>query len=273
MSFESVASAIGTLGSFAGGLLSSGLNYGLQRDQLNYQKNLQQQIFSREDTAVQRRAADLQAAGINKQLAAGSAANAGAVVNTSVPQLSGVAKNFAYLTQALALKNEVLNGRRTQADIDRLNAETEHINQQNRIISHDADIYADGGFGRTSKDSGLSAMFLGALTSQRGQDAVRDLFSGKIDFKTALLRFFDVSDVSSLPEPVKTTPITKVKEVFEDVVKDGIVEPFKEGLDKVKNAFKDNVLDGEDSWLEWLRKKGLVPTDRPAGHGGSIRFD
>lgn len=48
-----------------------------------YQQALQQQIFDREDNAIQRRRADLEAAGLNPNLAAGSAAGAGSVVATS----------------------------------------------------------------------------------------------------------------------------------------------------------------------------------------------
>ena len=58
----------------------------MQGANLNYQKNLQQQIFAREDNSVQRRANDLEAAGLSKTLAAGSSAGAGQVVNTSAPQ-------------------------------------------------------------------------------------------------------------------------------------------------------------------------------------------
>lgn len=58
-------------------------NLAFQRENLEYQKDLQQQIFEREDTAYQRKVNDLIAAGINPAVAAsGSGSNAGSVVNT-----------------------------------------------------------------------------------------------------------------------------------------------------------------------------------------------
>lgn len=61
-------------------------NFGLQQDVYNYEKELQTSLFAREDNAVQRRALDLEKAGLSKTLAAGSAANAGSAINVTAPQ-------------------------------------------------------------------------------------------------------------------------------------------------------------------------------------------
>lgn len=61
-------------------------NLELQKEQFAYQQDIQRQLFAREDDAVQRRAADLTAAGMSPTLAAGQAAQAGPVVSTTVPQ-------------------------------------------------------------------------------------------------------------------------------------------------------------------------------------------
>lgn len=61
-------------------------NLVFQKENLEYQKDLQQQIFEREDTAYQRKVNDLIAAGINPAVAAsGSGSNAGSIVSTQAP--------------------------------------------------------------------------------------------------------------------------------------------------------------------------------------------
>lgn len=63
-------------------------NYELQKDWQNYQKQLQREIFQREDSAIQRRATDIAAVGGNPAMAweTGNGASAGSIVDTSAPQ-------------------------------------------------------------------------------------------------------------------------------------------------------------------------------------------
>lgn len=59
-----------------------------QKQQQDYQKALQQTIFEREDTALQRRMEDAKNAGLNPYMVAnGTGSNAGSVVSTVTPQM------------------------------------------------------------------------------------------------------------------------------------------------------------------------------------------
>lgn len=82
-------------------------NFDLQKENLAYQKDLQNRIFEREDNAVQRRVADLVSAGLSPTLAAGSSAGAGSVVSTSAPQKrSNFESMMALASVGTALANQ-----------------------------------------------------------------------------------------------------------------------------------------------------------------------
>lgn len=128
-----------------GGIIQTGVNIwrGTKEDEWNernfdYQKALQQQIFEREDTAIQRRMADLKAAGLNPNLAAGQGAAAGAVVgrsNTSVKDINvgnpvGTALDAASAVAQLRAQreqNQILGNQKREAKANADMAENEAL--------------------------------------------------------------------------------------------------------------------------------------------------
>ena len=99
------AAMLGAAGNILGGVAGvagAGLNFASQKDNLAYQKWAQTKSWAREDDAVQRRAADLQAAGLSKTLAAGSAAQTMAPIRTDAPQVNteSLQKGFSSMADA-----------------------------------------------------------------------------------------------------------------------------------------------------------------------------
>lgn len=104
-------------------------NLDFQKEQWEYNKNLQQTMFNREDSSVQRRTADLHKAGLSATLAAGGSASVGPTVSTSAPQGQRAQieqVNLAHAMEAMRMKQDIA---RTDADIARTKQEIQLRNE------------------------------------------------------------------------------------------------------------------------------------------------
>lgn len=81
---------LGDVGGFVGAVGNIGvglLNYGEQRQQNTWSRHAYEYSLAREDTAVQRRAADLRAAGLSPVLAAGQGASTMSPISLNAPRM------------------------------------------------------------------------------------------------------------------------------------------------------------------------------------------
>lgn len=120
-------------------------NLEFQRENLDYQKALQQQIFDREDSSYQRTVNDMRQAGLSP-LAMNGANGAGEAIATTA--LNNDYKDSSYMkqfpnhvesalntySQLVALKQ---NQAMADAQINKVNAETEGLKTENRFASLD----------------------------------------------------------------------------------------------------------------------------------------
>lgn len=135
-----VGSIIGGVGSFASGIANSIIgskyakkNYELARDMANYQKELNRTIMEREDNAVQRRSADIKAAGGNPALAyMNGVSGAGAGGSVSAPPApkydtsaiqQGISQLGAGFNSISQIEANILANKHRKAEIEKVDAD------------------------------------------------------------------------------------------------------------------------------------------------------
>ena len=133
-------------------------NFALQQGAYDWAKYAQQNTWAREDNAIQRRAADLQAAGLSKTLAAGGAAQASSPVHIEAPQMAtpqkatvsgsdipqkGVAQMADIGAIVRAAMTQDINFRQSQADIKLTEQQTKRVAEERKGLEIDNQVKED----------------------------------------------------------------------------------------------------------------------------------
>jgi len=160
-----------------GAIADIGLGFGnlnMQKQNLRYQKDLQQQAWAREDNATQRRVADLKAAGLSPTLAAGSAAQASAPIQTHAPQYGGPSMQEKALNYLALTK--------MKADVSTTIAQKEIAEAKAKEAKHDAEINT-GTPGITSTQNSGPLGYAKALVGFLGSDEVKNALNEMFTFR------------------------------------------------------------------------------------------
>lgn len=142
-----IGTVIGAGLGLVGGLFSGHKQYKIDKARLEWEKEAQKTTWQREDNAVQRRAADLNAAGMNRLLAAGSAAQASAPIHIDAPKypdLSGIGNPLIAKAQIdMAMAKQTADISQTQAQTKLLQGQLQTVTKQNDLLQRTLDWYRD----------------------------------------------------------------------------------------------------------------------------------
>jgi len=153
-----------------GNFITGQKNYEHQKALLDYQKQMQQESWNREDNAVQRRVADLKAAGLSPVLAAGSAAGSSSPIQLNAPKDESNPGQIgaAAIEKALAMSQLA----KTNMDAMAVQAQMKKTQLESSILSLDEKYYRLTGKYPRGNDDALTAM-IKFINSQAGEKVVK----------------------------------------------------------------------------------------------------
>lgn len=253
--FSGIANAVTNLFGISEQSRISKENLALQRENLDYQKQLQQTIFNREDNAVQRRAADLEAAGLSKTLAAGSAAGAGQAIQTEAPQRSDkYAQSMARFSSDIDMVGSVLNLMKQHADVSRTRAEANLLEAQ---AEHFSPIFggSNSWFADVYRFLEQSGVDMSALGNNVG--SIINKFLGLFSGNTSVPNLAEAVDrsASSVGQPYSTVEDKSLPKKLLNAVTYTPLDYVKYMNDrKISSYYGQDLFYGPFSKDEWLEK-------------------
>lgn len=144
------------------------------REQQQYDRWLTQEMWSREDNAVQRRAADLKAAGMSPLLAAGASAQTGAMARSSAPESStgGLGQIVGMLAQSAGIAQSKAQTRLLEANARKAEVEADYLQREKDLALRSGE--ANASYLEQSLQSRVDQQ-LAAARSAKSKAAVNEL--------------------------------------------------------------------------------------------------
>ena len=194
----------GLVGAAVGGSI---LNSYLQWKENQYQHGIQQDIFNREDNSIQRRVADLKAAGLSPVLAAGQGAGTGGTVSTTVPQ-TDLSDRVLSAMSLMKMEADISKTRAEEALVElqqsKIPSEIKNLNAS--ALKTNADAFKSSQEGRVAQVTADNV----SATGQSGKSVFGELYNDIFGANRGLQKAVDTTK-KELEKKSKSQPKKRVE--------------------------------------------------------------